>query len=346
MISDYLAEVRELVLTEIRSWIPSSPHLRQILYDLVLDYPLRDAKGLRPALVIAVSRALGADAYAAVPTAAAIELYHNAFLVHDDVEDGSVIRRNRPTLHQEHGHAIAVNVGDAMLALTLEPLLRNVRGIGLGPALRVIELIARMARESAEGQAMELTWIARGEIPARDAQYLRMVHKKTGWYTFVAPLLMGAIIGRASAPTQRSLARFAMPLGIAFQIQDDLLNLIGDPARVGKDASGDLWEGKRTLMIIHAFRRATLEQRADLARILGPRRTVSADITSVVEVAVARGWLAQDHADELLRERAAGARTAGDVARLRALIDGADAMGHAARVARRHVDAARRWYRR
>src|SRR6185503_211786 len=127
-----------------------------ILYDLVMDYPLRPAKALRPSLCIATCRALGGMLEAVLPSAAVLELYHNAFLIHDDIEDDSVKRRGGDTLHLAYGVPIAINVGDTMLAMALDPLLDNMRLVGMGKALRVLRTVSRMARESAEGQAIEL----------------------------------------------------------------------------------------------------------------------------------------------------------------------------------------------
>ena len=96
------------------------------LYDLILDYPSRGGKAIRPALAIATCLGLGGRLPDVLPTAATLELYHNAFLIHDDIEDGSLYRRNKPTMHTEHGIPMAINVGDAMLSLSLQPLLDNV----------------------------------------------------------------------------------------------------------------------------------------------------------------------------------------------------------------------------
>ena len=136
--------------------IPRDGQLGRVLYNLVFDYPLREAKALRPALCIATCRMLGGSLEAVCNSATVIELFHNAFLIHDDIEDGSEKRRSGPTLHRVHGTPVAINVGDAMFALTLEPLLHNTRLLDLGRALRILQVIARMVRESAEGQAMEL----------------------------------------------------------------------------------------------------------------------------------------------------------------------------------------------
>lgn len=258
----YLAESRTLVLDEIRRIIPRTRRPGHTLYDMMLDYPLREAKALRPALTIASCRALGGNLESVLRTAAALELYHNAFLIHDDIEDGSHLRRGKPTLHKKHGVPIAVNVGDAMLALSLQPLLDNIGVLGLGKSLRVLQLVARMARESAEGQATELEWIRDARWDLADRDYIRMVYQKTTWYTFLTPVLIGAISAQLPQRQTWQLQRFATLLGVAFQIMDDVLNLDADEGAYGKEIGGDLQEGKRTLILLHALRHATPRERA------------------------------------------------------------------------------------
>jgi geranylgeranyl diphosphate synthase type II len=187
-IEEYLDTHRQLVIDRIADFLPSDRAFRPILYDLMLEYPLREAKGLRPALCIATCCALGGQLEAVLPSAAVLELFHNAFLIHDDIEDQSESRRGAPTLHRDHGTGVAINVGDAMFALALSPLLENVRFIGLGPALRVLETVARMCRETVEGQALELDWIRTSRWDLEDDDYFGMVEKKTGWYTFIGPV--------------------------------------------------------------------------------------------------------------------------------------------------------------
>ncbi|MFE8596121.1 polyprenyl synthetase family protein [Archangium violaceum] len=268
LLTGYLEECRSRVLEEIRRMVPSERPQAAFLYELMLEYPLREAKGLRPALCIATCRALGGTLEAALRPAAALELYHNAFLIHDDIEDESQLRRGRPTLHHLHGVPVAINVGDAMLALSLQPLLDNIGFIGLGPSLRILQAVARMARESAEGQALELEWIRQGQWALEDEDYVRMVEQKTCWYSFITPVTVGAIAARQNAQRTEQLAEFARCLGIAFQIQDDVLNLSGEVGAYGKEIGGDLWEGKRTLMLLHMMRHASAEERAEAERIL------------------------------------------------------------------------------
>lgn len=325
----YLDECRALVLDEIRA-IVARQHARGptdgFLYELMLDYPLRDAKGLRPALCVATCRALGGKLEAVVRSAAVLELYHNAFLIHDDIEDESLVRRGRPTLHREHGVPIAINVGDAMLALSLQPLLDNVETIGLGPALRTLRAVARMTRESVEGQALELDWVRRGDVSElRDADYVRMVEGKTCWYSFITPIEVGAIAAGASAEILDELHEFARVLGVAFQIQDDLLNLAGEIGSYGKEIGGDLWEGKRTLILLHCLRSASAAQRAEITTILAkPRpRERASDMQALLVELVERGELSgagRDAIIERLGPDDRACKTEADVQRLLALI--------------------------
>lgn len=272
VLKQYLDECRELVLAEIQEIIPGSRY-RPILYDLMLEYPLRQGKAFRPSLCIAVCRSLGGRLQDVLRTAAVLELYHNAFLVHDDIEDGSLMRRGYATLHRDYGVPIAVNVGDGIFAMCLQPLLDNMHLLGMGKALRIMQTISHMARESVEGQAIELDWVRHGDWKLRDRDYCLMSYKKTCWYTFIAPMQIGGIVNGASAKQLALLRKYATYIGIAFQIQDDLLNLTADEGRYGKEIGGDLWEGKHTIMLLHMMRSANARQKSKAQRILEQPRS-------------------------------------------------------------------------
>lgn len=307
LVPDLLREYGDLTRVELCRYLgPREP--RRHLYTLVADYPRRGGRMLRPSLCIAAARAFGATPRAAVRSAAALELLHNAFLVHDDVEDESDERRGRPTLHALHGTALAVNVGDALLLLGLRALLDNREMLGPQLAFRVLEEAERMARESVEGQAIELGWRSDNALHLSDDDYLTMVLKKTCWYTTIFPLRVGALIGGAREIDPDRLVRFGFFLGAAFQIQDDLLNLDGDAARYGKELGGDVWEGKRTLMLVHLLRSASGDERTRLARFLAlPRRERAAsDVAWVRERMDRYGCL--EHARRVAHGLAGAAR--------------------------------------
>src|SRR5512143_1334348 len=153
-----LAGYKAIAMEKLMAVLPDREP-RRYLYDLVPLYPQRSGKGFRPGLCLATCRAFGGSVRSALPTAAALELFHNAFLVHDDVEDGSQNRRGRPTLAAEFGLPIAVNVGDAMNVLSIRPLMENLETLGPTLTWKVFNEIEHMVRESVEGQALELGWV-------------------------------------------------------------------------------------------------------------------------------------------------------------------------------------------
>lgn len=347
----YLAECRAMVIEEIRAMVPKGSRAAAVLYDLMLDYPLRDAKGLRPALCVAACRALGGPLEGALPSAAVLELYHNAFLIHDDVEDRSEKRRDALTLQRMHGVPIAVNVGDAMLAMALQPLLDNMHRLDMGRALRILETVSVMARESAEGQAIELDWVRHARWDLADDDYLAMVDQKTGWYSFIAPVRIGAIVAGAPAGQVKALEEFAGALGAAFQIQDDVLNLLAREADYGKEIAGDLWEGKHTLILLHALRSMDEAERARALEILDRPRPDTVDparddlagrLRRVVPELAAKGHIdaAGSAALAALVEDVARTKTRDDVEWLLGRIGAYDSLGYARGVARRRASAA------
>jgi len=268
LVRETLAEYGAITREAMRGYLPSGAP-REHLYDLIADYPQRGGKMMRSSLCIATARAFGASLDDAIGTAAAIELLHNALLIHDDIEDHSEQRRGRPTLHKLHGIPLALNAGDALSLLSMRPLIENIARIGARRAARVLEESERMAWESAEGQAMELGWRRDNCNGLSDADYLTMVLKKTCWLATIHPCRVGALIATHDTVDLEPFIRFGFFLGVSFQIQDDLLNFVADE-RYGKELHGDIVEGKRTLMLNHAYRQATPAQRSRLAEILDP----------------------------------------------------------------------------
>lgn len=251
---------------------------RRYLYDLVSTYPARAGKGLRPALCIATCLAHGGQLHRVLKAAVAIELFHNAFLIHDDIEDGSEHRRGLPTLHAEHGLPLAVNVGDALQVLSIRPLMESRDLLGTALSWQVFTEIEHMVRQSVEGQAMELGWIRDNICDLDEFDYLRMTLKKTCWYTCIHPLRIGAIIGSEGTVRPARFDRFGYYLGAAFQIQDDLLNLLGEQDRYGKEILGDIREDKRTVMLIHALKTAAGTDRQRMEAFLAtPRQERTTD---------------------------------------------------------------------
>jgi len=237
-------------------------------YALLRDYPARGGKRLRGRFVLAACAAHGGDPRRALTPAAALELFQNWVLVHDDIEDDSEERRGAPALHRQVGVPIALNVGDAMHVYMWAALL-GLRGDAGFDADAIRAEFVRVIHRTAEGQHLDLAWVAEGRFAVGETDYLRMVTLKTSWYTVIGPLRLGAFAaGRTPDP---AFERYGARLGAAFQIRDDVLNL--DPAAsTGKEYAGDLYEGKRTLVLAHLFAHAAPDEVAEAeARLAKPR---------------------------------------------------------------------------
>ena len=268
LVADVLEEYGTVTREALAGYLPT-PELspRRYLYDLLADYPTRGGKMMRPSICIATARAFGAPLQDAVRSAVAIELLHNATLIHDDIEDESEERRGEPTLHMKHGVPLAIHAGDTLTLVSLKPLIENRIQIGPRIASRILEETLLMAHETAEGQALDIGWRRDNSINVNERDYLLMVLKKTCWFGTIYPSRVGALIGSRDTVDLEPFIRFGFFLGAAFQIHDDLLNLVADES-YGKEIDGDIWEGKRTLMLIQLLRAANRDERARVATIL------------------------------------------------------------------------------
>lgn len=252
-------------------WYLESDAPEPFLDPLVADYPARGGKMMRPAICIANARIFGEVGIEVMRCATAVELLHNALLIHDDVQDGSDMRRGGPTLHAMHGVPLAINAGDALMFTAFRPLLDAVSSMSPHVGRQVLEVTITMARQTAEGQALELGWRDRNISALSQSDYFRMALKKTAWMGMIWPAQLGCIVGSRGRADPDKVIRFGHFLGVAFQIEDDLRNLSLDPA-YGKEQNGDIYEAKRTLMLIHVRNAASSEERRRINRFLGLTR--------------------------------------------------------------------------
>jgi geranylgeranyl diphosphate synthase, type II len=277
LVEEKLDYYKALTLQTLQPYF-ASKEPRKYLYDLLPIYPNRGGKGLRPGLCIATCRAFGGSTHSALKSAAALELLHNTFLIHDDLEDGSDFRRGKPTMHCVVGIPIAVNLADAMSALSMYPLVQNEDLLGGFMTREILAEVLHMVTETAEGQAMELGWMRDNTVDLTEVDYLRMTLKKTGWYTCIHPCRIGALIGSGGSIGLDRFNQFAYFMGAAFQIQDDVLNLVAEYERYGKEIGGDIWEGKRTIMLIHVLNNCDRKEKEHLTTFLAaPRQKRRAD---------------------------------------------------------------------
>ncbi|MDT5391204.1 MAG: geranylgeranyl diphosphate synthase, type [Mycobacterium sp.] len=262
-VDDRLREVAKIIRRSMLDAMPDGEP-SSWLYAPMREYPSRPGKALRPALCMSAGRAFGASSDDMLGLAIAIELLHNAFLVHDDVADGSELRRGRPTLVASHGIAAAVNAGDGLAVVAGQVLRRATRRLDRDLADLVWAEFDTMAMRTLEGQATEVGWQFDDVEQLGPLDYLEMIMHKTCWYTTIHPLRVGAIVGSGGTMALGPLVRFGFHFGAAFQIRDDLLNLVGDERIYGKEILGDLYEGKRTLALVHLLSHA---EGADLALV-------------------------------------------------------------------------------
>jgi len=247
------------------------------------EYPSRPGKALRPALCMSAGRAFGANPDDLLGVAVAIELLHNAFLVHDDVADGSEMRRGRPTLSATYGIAAALNAGDGLAIVAGQVLRRATRRLDRDLADLVWAEFDTMAMRTLEGQATEVGWRLDKVDNLAPEDYLSLIMHKTCWYTTIHPLRVGAIVGSGGTVELGPLVRFGFHFGAAFQIRDDLLNLVGEERTYGKEILGDLYEGKRTLPVMHLLDAAKGQDRELVRDYLRRSRSErSADMVNAV----------------------------------------------------------------
>lgn len=262
---DLLAHYGDLVHEEVQRAL--APDGGSPLGPLVADYPGRTGKRLRPALLLAACEAFGGDLRDALPAAVSLELMHNAFLVHDDVEDASGLRRGQPALHVGAGVPLAVHAGDALAVRAVAPLLDMPR-LSSHLTQRITREFLDMVRRTLDGQAMELAWRDDVRRAVTLDDYLRLVLHKTCWYTTIYPLRAGCLIGARGSVALDDLTALGFLLGAAFQVRDDVLNLAGDPGDHGKEQLADLKEGKRTLALVHLLEVAAPEERVAVEAVL------------------------------------------------------------------------------
>jgi geranylgeranyl diphosphate synthase, type II len=257
--SDRVARLRAEVDASMRALRPVEGAAQ--LYEPVRYVLTASGKRFRPVLLLLAAEASGSSSERALPAALAVEVFHNFTLVHDDIMDHSHTRRGRPTVHVAWDADTAILCGDLLMAFSVE-LLSRVDTPRLAEMLRVFYgMVARLC----EGQALDKAFERREDVSVDD--YLGMIDCKTG-ALIEAALELGALTGNATEAQVERLRTVGRHIGRAFQIQDDLLDLIADDARWGKVVGQDLIEGKKTFLLLHAIERARPDDRARLEQVV------------------------------------------------------------------------------
>lgn len=270
-LESYAAIARTAMLQFLPQTDPTSD-IQKYLYAPLGEYPRRQGKLVRACLCIAATCAQGGKLADAVNTAIAIELMHNATLVHDDFEDGAETRRNGRSLHLQYGPELAINAGDALFLLAFRPLLKNFDTLSTPVALKLLSELDWASWQTVGGQAVELGWGRDNRLDLQVSDYFSMVMKKTAWLGMILPLRAGALIASGGAANPDRFVNFGFYLGAVFQIANDIANFRSHPQ------PSDLHEGKRSLILTHVTKCATPDETRRIADILRkPRSERSAE---------------------------------------------------------------------
>ncbi|MEM2795771.1 MAG: polyprenyl synthetase family protein [Candidatus Hadarchaeales archaeon] len=277
-----LKEKIELVEREIERWVPRSIK-PEPLGNSMRHLFSAGGKRLRPCLLLLSCEAVGGKVEDALEAAAAVEILHTFTLIHDDVMDRDELRRGVKTVHVLWGIPMAIIAGDALFAKVFEALSENVRRLRLSAekAVEIFRTISVASFEICRGQAMDVLMVQKDRVS--EEEYLKMVSGKTG-ALLDASMKIGAIIGGGKEKEISALSTFGRKIGIAFQIRDDVLGIIGEESKFGKPIGSDIREGKRTLPIIYALRHLPLEKKKMVEEVLGEGKISRKKLEKVINL--------------------------------------------------------------
>ncbi|MFQ5710205.1 MAG: polyprenyl synthetase family protein [Candidatus Geothermarchaeales archaeon] len=292
-----LNDIRNAVGEELRR-IKEENRFPQDLYDAAFHLPLTGGKRVRPFLAIKSAQMFGSDVRDALPVAIAVELLHNFTLIHDDIMDRDEFRRGVPTTHVVWGEPIALAAGDALFSMIFSYVVEEMGRRRFDPPIIVsaVETLSRGAQTICEGQTMDV--LAEKYI-SKESEYLKMVYKKTA-ALFKVSCVLGGIVGGASEKDRKHLDEFGRNIGVAFQIVDDVLGIVGDPKVTGKPVGNDLRLGKKTLIVIHALEKGSGRDRREISSIFGNEEAPPERLGEVIDLLIRLGSV--DHARETARK--------------------------------------------
>jgi geranylgeranyl diphosphate synthase type I len=293
-VTKILTEIKPLIDREIEKHIPRKKY-PQVLFDGCWKYFDYGGKRFRPALIALSCEALNGKVKDTIPAGAALEIAHTFLLIHDDIEDFSETRRGKPCLHVTYGIPHAINMGDYLIMKVYETLLSAKKLWGSEKTIKVLDLMTEMLTTTGEGQAMEIEQRNKNLSEATMKWYENMSLHKTGYYSGGSPCAIGAVIAGGNEKEVETLKNFGFAVGIAFQIQDDVLNITMSKTEektapgtssggYGKDFAGDIKEGKRTLLIVHAFGHADKKEKEWMGKLVGKKDITTKEKKEVIEI--------------------------------------------------------------
>ena len=293
-VTKILNEIKPLIDKEIEKHVPRKGY-PQVLFDGCWKYFDYGGKRFRPALIALSCEALNGKTKDTIPAGAALEIAHTFLLIHDDIEDYSELRRGEPCLHITYGIPHAVNMADYIVIKGYESLLSGQKIWGSEKTIKIIGLMNEMLSITGIGQAMEIEQRDRDLSDATMEWYEKMSLHKTGYYSGGTPCAIGAVIADGNEKQIEALKKFGFAVGIAFQIQDDILNVTMSESEektapstagggYGKDFAGDIKEGKRTLLMVHAFKNADKNEKEKMRKLVGKKDITVKEKKEIIEI--------------------------------------------------------------
>ena len=281
------------ILTLVNNYLDNIPYTRkpETLYEPIRYVLSLGGKRIRPVLMLMSYSLYKDDADTILPTACGLETYHNYTLLHDDLMDNADMRRGHATVHKKWDANTAILSGDSMLVLSYQRIAQ------CAPQYlpQILDLFTTTALEIGEGQQYDMEFETRDDVC--EAEYIEMIRLKTS-VLLACAMKMGAIQAGASPADQDALYRYGESLGLAFQLQDDYLDVYGDPSVFGKNIGGDITSNKKTFMLINALLRAEGQDKAELEAWI-PRK----DFDRQEKVAAVTRLYTKLGIDRLARER-------------------------------------------
>jgi len=252
----------------------------KVLYDAAGHLIINGGKRLRPYMVIKSSQILGGKISNAMPAASAIEMVHNFTLVHDDIMDNDEMRHGVPTVHKKFGIPVAILAGDVLFSKAFQ-IISNSK-LTTKATNQLVSRLAKACVDVCEGQLFDIKMAQSGKIPSQ-SEYIKMIGKKTA-ALFDVSCAMGAICATNKTSDIRNLSSFGRNLGIAFQITDDLIGVMGDTRITKKPVGNDLREGKKSLPILLAIKSSKGKNKKIILKSFGNQNASKSDLKKAVEV--------------------------------------------------------------
>jgi geranylgeranyl diphosphate synthase type I len=247
-----------------------------MLYEASQYLPAAGGKRIRPFLAMISCESISGESEKALPFAAGLELMHNFTLVHDDIMDHSLLRRNRPAVHVKFGESTAILSGDMLFAKSFEAVLGST--VDFSTFKQIQQDFINCVISICEGQQLDMEFEQRKIVT--EQEYLEMIRKKTG-ALFELSGKGGALIGGGTPEEVAALQTYGMALGLAFQIWDDYLDMSSSTTTLGKDIGNDIRNGKKTLIAVHSLSQATGKQKKLLDVIFGDRDASESDVMKI-----------------------------------------------------------------